>query len=118
MQYSYRYDAMGNPTERTEDAGTAAYTYNELNQLVTGDWSGTLSAFGSVETGTLDTLTVQDGQQTVTADVFQNEFWTAKGLNPAAGLTTPITVTRTDIDQTTQVATGSVNRPVALPIRS
>jgi len=28
VQYGYQYDPMGNPTQRTEDAGMSACTYN------------------------------------------------------------------------------------------
>ena len=28
VQYNYQYDAMGNPTQRSEDAGVKAYTYS------------------------------------------------------------------------------------------
>ena len=106
VDYSYAYDPMGNPAQRTEDSGVSAYTYNNLNQLVTGDWSGTLSAFGSTQTTNLDSVTV-DAQ---TATVFDQGAWTAKGLTVPEGDTT-LTVTRTATDQTTTQAQTTVTRP-------
>ena len=106
VDYSYAYDPMGNPAQRTEDSGVSAYTYNNLNQLVTGDWSGTLSAFGSTQTTNLDAVTV-DAQ---TATVFDQGGWTAKGLTVPEGDTT-LTVTRTATDQTTTQAQTTVTRP-------
>jgi RHS repeat-associated protein len=112
VQYAYQYDAMGNPTHRSEDAGVSAYTYNNLNQLVTGNWSGTLSAFGWTGTSGLSGVSVAAGQQQQAATVFQNGDWTAKGLAVPAGDTT-LTVTRTAADQTTAQAQSTVTRPAA-----
>ena len=97
---------MGNPTQRTEDPGVSAYTYNNLNQLVTGDWSGALSAFGWTQTADLDNVSV-DGQSATT---FEEGQWTAKGLTVPDGDTT-LTVTRTATDQTTTRAQTTVTRP-------
>jgi RHS repeat-associated protein len=104
--YGYQYDPMGNPTQRSEDAGVSAYTYNNLNQLVTGSWSGSLSAFGWAQTEGLASLTV-DAQP---ATVFQQGQWTAKGLTVPAGDTT-LSVVRTAQDQTQATAEATVTRP-------
>jgi len=55
--------AATSPTKRTEDDGVSTYTYNNLNQLVTGSWSGTLSVFGWTQTENLDHVQVATGQQ-------------------------------------------------------
>ena len=108
VDYSYTYDPMGNPTQRTEDSGVSAYTYNNLNQLATGDWSGTLSTFGSTQTANLDNIAV-DGQAATT---FEEGQWTAKNLTAPEGDTT-LTVTRTATDQTTTQVQTTVTRPAA-----
>ena len=110
VTYRYQYDAMGNPQQRTEDAGVSSYTYNNLNQLATGDWAGTLSAFGWTRTEGLASLTVADGAQTVPATVLEPGEWTAKTLAANAGTNT-YTVTRTATDATTATAATSVVRP-------
>jgi RHS repeat-associated protein len=101
---------MGNPTQRAEDSGVSTYTFNNLNQLVTGNWSGTLSAFGWTRAAGLSGVSVTAGQQTETATVFQNGDWTAKGLTVPAGDTT-LSVVRTAQDQTTATAEATVTRP-------
>jgi RHS repeat-associated protein len=106
--YGYQYDPMGNPTQRSEDAGVSAYTYNNLNQLVTGNWSGTLSAFGWTSTAGLAGVSVD----TQPAMVFQKGEWTAKGFSVPAGQHT-FQVVRTAQNQTQATAQATVTRPAA-----
>ena len=95
VDYSYAYDPMGNSTQRAEDSGVSAYTYNNLNQLVTGDWSGPLSAFGWAETADLGSVSV-DGQAATVLEQggpappagFAVGSWTAKELTVPQGDTT------------------------------
>jgi len=101
---------MGNPTQRTEDSGVSAYTYNNLNELLTGSWSGTLSTFGWTQTADLDHVQVETGQQSKPADVFQQGEFTAKGFDAPAGDNT-FTVTRVATDQTTTQQQTTVTRP-------
>ena len=78
----------------------SAYTYNNLNPLLTGNGSGTLSAFGWTSTAGLADISVAAGQQTQAA----------KGLAQPVG-DTAITVTRTATDQTTSPSSTSRTRP-------
>jgi len=110
VQYSYQYDAIGNPVQRSEDSGVSTYTYNNLNQLVTGSWSGTLSVFGWTQTENLDHVQVETGTQSKTADVFQQGEWTAKQFDVPAG-DNVFTVTRVATDQTTTQRQTTVTRP-------
>ena len=84
----------------------SAYTCSHLNQLVTGNRSGTLSACGWTQTAGLADLAVNAQP----AAVFQNADWTAKGLTVPVGDTT-LTVTRTAADQTTSQSSMSISRP-------
>ena len=106
VQCAYQYDPMGNPTQRGEDSGVSTYTFNNLNQLVTGGWAGNLSVFGWTSTANLSSLTV-DNQA---ATVFQKGEWTAKGFALAAGNHT-FDIVRTATDQTAATAQTSVTRP-------
>ena len=101
---------MGNPQRRAEDAGVSSYTYNNLNQFATGDWTGTISAFGWTRTEGLASLAVADGAQTVPATVLEPGEWTAKTLAANAGTNT-YTVTCTANDTTTAAAQTTVTRP-------
>ena len=102
---------------RAVDQGVSTYAFNSLTQLVTGDWSGQLSAFGPplsehsgggawTQTAGLASLSVN----AESATVFQRGDWTAKGLTVPAGDTT-LTVVRTAQDQTQTTAETTVTRP-------
>ena len=84
----------------------STYTFNNLNQLVTGGWAGNLSVFGWTSTANLASLTVD----TQAATLFQKGQWTAKGFALAAGNHT-FDVVRTAQDQTTATAQTNVTRP-------
>ncbi len=75
---NYVYDKAGNPTSRKELGLTTAYTFNNLNQFLSGSWTGKLTVIGEVNYAA-GTVTVNS----VTVKLFQDRI-SRQRISPSA----------------------------------